>query len=155
MPDTELAHGTILAATFVPGGPKTKGSLDAVPGKKCQCCAKCNAHLPGFHMKEGVVGSKDWRRKMTYAIRQCQVQLGRTSYVGAVTIVGSFYLPVKSVITPRAGDLDKLLRNTLDAAQDANVYGDDVQVVRIVTDKYEATPLLPKGLSLIIFAGRV
>lgn len=153
--DYEPRAGTLLASTFVPGAPKTKGSLDFIPGKKCRCCAKCNAHLPGGHVAEGVIGSKRWRLLMAEAVRQCQRQLSMTKYDGPVTIVAAFYLPVASVITPRAGDLDKLLRNALDALEDAKTYGNDVQVVRIITDKYEASDQYPKGLSLVVFAGRV
>jgi len=149
------SDGTVLASAWVPGAPKTKGSLDPVPGPKCKCCAKCNAHMPGVHMRESVIGSKRWRSLMAEAVRMCQRQLRVSKYEGGVTVCGTFYLPVKSVITPRAGDLDKLLRNALDALQDAGAYADDVQVVRIVTDKREATDQFPKGLSLLVLAGRV
>lgn len=147
--------GSILAHAFVPGAPKTKGSLDFVPGRKCHCCGACNAHLPGHHAKEGVVGSKRWRSMMAEGVRMVQRQMGVGKHEGEVTVAAAFYLPVRSVIAARAGDLDKLLRNALDALQDAQTYGDDVQVVRIVTDKLVATDQFPKGLSLVVFAGRV
>lgn len=147
--------GDVLATAFVPGAPKTKGSLDFVPGRKCRCCPACNAHLPGGHAKEGVIGSKRWRTLMAEAIRGSQQRLGVSTYDGAVTVVASYYLPVASVIAVRAGDLDKLLRNSLDAFEDAHLYGNDVQVVRVIMDKFEAGPERPKGLGLVVFAGRV
>lgn len=149
------SDGTVLASAWVAGAPKTKGSLDFIPGRKCKCCAACNAHVPGGHVAEGVIGSKRWRNLVAEAVRMCQRQLRTTKYEGAVTVCATFYLPVKSVIAARAGDLDKLLRNALDALQDAGTYSDDTQVVRIVTDKREATDQYPKGLSLLVLAGRV
>lgn len=151
----DMPDGTILASTFVPGAPKTKGSLDAQPGPPCRCCAACKGRLPGGRMTENVKGSKVWRQLMAQAVRQCQRQMGMSTHAGAVTVVGTFYLPARSVIAAGAGDLDKLLRNALDAMQDAGTYGNDTQVVRIVTDKREATAEFPKGFALVAFAGRI
>lgn len=146
-------HGDILAHAFIPGSPKTKGSLNMIPGRKCTCCGRCKANLPGGHVEENVVGSKVWRQRMAESLRGAQGDV--EPWAGAVTIAAAFYLPTTDVTRVRSGDLDKLLRNGLDAAQDAATYVDDVQVVRILSDKFEATATSPKGLSIALFAGRV
>jgi hypothetical protein len=44
------------------------------------------------------------------------------------------------------GDLDKLVRNVLDALTDAQVYRDDVQVVSVTADKLIASEQYPQGV---------
>jgi Holliday junction resolvase RusA-like endonuclease len=53
-------------------------------------------------------------------------------------VAASFALPVEDATATRAGDVDKLGRNLLDALQDAGAYRDDVQVTRLLLDKTPA-----------------
>lgn len=78
--------------------------------------------------------SKRWRQLMAYAAAGKIV----APIEGPVTVVAVFHLPVKDVAAGRVGDLDKLARNLLDALTDAGVYGDDVQVTRLIVDKIGA-----------------
>lgn len=117
---------------WVPGRPKTKGSLDFQPGRKCRCCAKCEAYLPGGRAVENVAGSKRWRQLMAYSIERAMREAGGSPLGdGEVGVGATFYLPVTDVTAVRAGDADKLARNLLDALTDASAYKDDVQVSRL------------------------
>lgn len=122
---------------WVPGRPKTKGSLDFQPGKKCRCCDRCEAYLPGGRAVENIAGSSRWRQLMSYAVEHTDV-VSATAAEGPVTVVAVFHLPVNDVAAGRVGDLDKLARNLLDALTDAGVYGDDVQVTRLICEKVAA-----------------
>lgn len=131
----------MVLSCWIPGRPKTKGSLDFQPGKKCRCCDRCEAYEKGGRAVENVAGSGRWRQLMAYAMR---IEMS-TSWAndqppleGPVIVAAVFHLPVKDVAAGRCGDLDKLARNLLDALQDAGVYGDDVQVTRLLVDKVEA-----------------
>jgi Holliday junction resolvase RusA-like endonuclease len=145
----------MLAHVWVPGAPKTKGSLDFIPGRKCECSPSCRGYLNAgrANAREGVVGSKRWRSMTAERISAC-MRLDLTPYSGEVSIVAAFYLSVRDPIAVRSGDLDKLLRNALDAAEDAKIYGNDVQVVSIRADKYPVDVQHAQGLALAIFAGR-
>lgn len=131
---------TDVLTLWVPGKPKTKGSLDFQPGRKCTCCAACQAYLPGGRAVENVAGSSRWRALMRYAV---EAEMGRSAgdagvvfpLTGKVGVGLVLALPVLNEIAPRAGDVDKLARNALDALQDAGVYKDDVQVTRLWTSK--------------------
>jgi Holliday junction resolvase RusA-like endonuclease len=134
---------------WVPGRPKTKGSLDFKPGRKCTCCSKCDAHLPGGTVTENVAGSKRWRQMMAYAAGNAMA--GREPMEGPIGVAAVFDLPVLDVARGRVGDLDKLARNTLDALTDAGVYGDDVQVTRLLLEKRAAADGA-HGVSLSVLA---
>lgn len=91
-------------------------------------------------------GSHRWRQQVAYIVKAtCGARrLGASVwYDGPVTVGMVFYLPVVDVTAVRAGDLDKLERNVLDALgctdpDDARFYEDDVQVVRILSEKRSA-----------------
>lgn len=114
---------------WVPGRPKTKGSMRVVNGRK------------GV-LTESVEGSKRWRELMRYAtveaMKRDLVRVGggasRWPLTGPVGVGLAFGMPVLST-GGRAGDLDKLARNVLDALTDAGVYGDDVQVAYLIASK--------------------
>ena len=117
----------VVLEVFVPGHPKTKGSLEKQGGR----------------MVESVAGSKTWRRLVAQRARD--VAGGAAPIVGPVAVRLAFYLPVIDVWVGRPGDIDKLARNVLDALGstdpgDAAVYGDDAQVVRLIAEKYSARP---------------
>jgi len=128
---------------FVPGRPKTKGSVQVVNGRR------------------GVVrdtpASHRWRQQVAYVARQVMADRARAEPLSGRIVVGLvFYLPVGDVTQRQCGDLDKLERNVLDALgctdpDDARLYVDDVQVVRIVSEKRPATSNNPAGLSLRVW----
>jgi hypothetical protein len=106
----------IIVDVWVPGAAKTKGSMVA---------------RPNGSMKESVIGSSQWRALMAQAVRDDIARrcLGRTGpYPGAVSVTVVAYLAMPSTVSrslfarpgifpiwERAGDLDKLVRNVLDA----------------------------------------
>lgn len=114
------SDGPVVLSVFVPGVPKPKGSLDVVSVR---------------HVREAVAGSKDWRKVMADQLRAAWG--GRAPDERAMVVRAVFLMPTNSVIVrgPGSGDIDKLTRNLLDALQDAGVYRDDVQVVRLRVDK--------------------
>lgn len=133
----------LVLSCWVPGRPKTKGSLDFQPGKKCKCCDCCEAYLPGGRAVENVAGSGRWRQLMAYWMGIEMAKTGGGAPLeGPVIVAAVFHLPVHPISghawAGRVGDLDKLARNLLDALTDAGVYGDDVQVTRLIVDKVEA-----------------
>lgn len=131
----------ILAEVFVPGRPRPKGSLRCRGGK---------SHA----MEEDNPESKPWRIKMAGALRADRDRrtldrsLGLTWY-GAVDVsVFAFFEPdgvgASSLGAPLrthdGGDVDKLVRNVLDALQDGNerspaVLGDDSLVIGLYAEK--------------------
>jgi Holliday junction resolvase RusA-like endonuclease len=118
---------------WIPGHPRTKGSLD--------------------ERHQDTPQSKKWRALMAQALRYERERIGMpTAPKGiAVAVSAKFFLPTGDATTPNCGDLDKLLRNLLDAGTDAGVWADDVQVVRILSDKVAAGGG-PQGVVLGIWA---
>ena len=113
-----------LLSVWIPGKPKTKGSLEVV-----------NARRGRSVVRESVVGSKRWRALMAYALGNAY---DAPPLIGRVGVDAVFHLPVQDVTTAGAGDLDKLARNLLDAMQDAKIFSNDVQVAPLILDKVEA-----------------
>jgi Holliday junction resolvase RusA-like endonuclease len=115
---------------WIPGKPRTKGSLDA------------------FH--QDTAQSKDWRRRMAYAL----IQTGTQNYPKgiAVAVRACFWLPAGDATAPNVGDLDKLARNLLDAGTDSGAYADDVQVVRLFVDKVACASGEGPGVLVSIWA---
>ena len=109
-----------MLSCWVPGRPKTKGSLTVVNGRR--------------GLASDTPASKRWRQLMAYAV----AGLVKAPLDGPVVVAAVFHLPTADVAAGRVGDLDKLARNLLDALTDAGVYGDDVQVTRLLVDKVEA-----------------
>jgi Holliday junction resolvase RusA-like endonuclease len=116
---------------WIPGKPRTKGSLDA------------------FH--QDTQQSKNWRARMAYALEQARgtTHHGRGT---AVAVRATFWLPADDATTPNVGDLDKLARNLLDAGTDSAAYADDVQVVRLFCDKVACRAGEGPGLLVTIWA---
>lgn len=111
-----------MMTVWVPGQPKTKGSMTA---------------RPNGSMRENVVGSKRWRMLMASKFRQ--EWAGREPLQLRVMVNCLWMLPVDPIAV-RSGDIDKLVRNLLDALTDAAVYRDDVQVARLITEKVGPRP---------------
>jgi Holliday junction resolvase RusA-like endonuclease len=118
---------------WIPGHPRTKGSLD--------------------ERHQDTPQSKKWRALMAYDMRRERQRIGMpTAPKGiAVAVSARFFLPTDDAVTPNCGDLDKLLRNLLDAGEDAGVWANDVQVVRILSDKLAAGDG-PQGVVLAAWA---
>ncbi len=122
-----MTDRTVLQA-WVPGLPKTKGSM---------------THIGGGHMAESVIGSARWRILMVERFKSDTTWRGVTPIIGPgmpVHVSAEFSLPVDPT-SVGSGDIDKLLRNVLDALsactkkcgprckKHAGIYVDDVQVV--------------------------
>lgn len=134
----------ILVDTFVAGRPKTKGSMRV-------------RNRAALQLEEGVAGSGHWRALMAGAVRDdyqrrwsgwpSNATGTRLPTPGPVGVKAIFYLPVDP-LQVRAGDLDKLARNLLDAlASDSSnsrynggVIFNDNQVARLVLDKVGPAP---------------
>lgn len=116
---------------WIPGHPRTKGSLDA------------------FH--QDTPQSKRWRALVAYALER---HPGRVAWPKgtAVAVRATFWLAADDATTPNVGDLDKLDRNLLDAGTDARAYADDVQVVRLFSDKVACAAGEGPGLLVTIWA---
>lgn len=148
----EPQAGDVLLMAVVPGRPRTKGSLEPRT-RPCKCCPECKGViLTG--LRESVRDSKAWRQLM--ARRFDDLRRFPAPYAGEVTVIITAYLPVRDVIAPRSGDVDKLERNVLDALTDAKIYSDDVVVVKATTEKFAVAPEVnPQGAAVLVFAGRV
>jgi hypothetical protein len=153
----------IIVDVFVPGAAKTKGSMEV-------------RNRATGAMKESVAGSSRWRALMAQAVRddiarrQPPVAELRAPYPGAVSVtVGAYLTPpagwvarflaaVIWPIWPRAGDLDKLVRNVLDAigstSRNAKMNGgaivDDNLVCRLMAEKHVADDRYPAGVRIIV-----
>lgn len=146
----------IIVETFVAGDPKTKGSME-VRNKATGA------------MRESVIGSSNWRALMASAVRDdierrhapglyAGTGLARPAlpWPGPAAVTLTFYLspPARGSVPAtwtwpvweRAGDLDKLVRNVLDALgsksknarMNGNAIVDDNLVCRIVAEKCSA-----------------
>lgn len=125
----------VAGLTFVVHGvPKPKGSLK---------------HVGRGRLQEQLEGSKPWREAVKWAALQAVADREGTGDPFAtlsgpvqVDVVFCFAKPKSAPktrrtwpITRSSGDVDKLLRNLLDALVDAAVIGDDSQVVKTTPEK--------------------
>lgn len=134
-----------MITVWVPGEPKTKGSMEHRGQGRLQ---------RSDTQADGSSASKRWEDLMTYALAQTirsdatyDPSIGR-----AVAVRATFWLPVDDVTVPRCGDLDKLARAAGDAGQRAKVYADDVQIVRFFLDKMPCWPGEAPGVLLHVWA---
>lgn len=138
----------VVLQFFVPGRPKTKGSLTA-RARRCHCCDACQGY-EGQPQLRDTVASARWRKLMAYQATQAmRAQPHAWPMLGPVWLHVIFILPVDDPIMTGAGDVDKLLRNLMDALQDAQVYRDDVQVVKVDVVK-QAPPLTDRGSGVAV-----
>lgn len=106
---------------WVPGHPKTKGSMESQERRG-----------GGRRMVQSVEGSEQWALIVERAVRSSwSYATEPTPYAGPVAVSLAFWLPVADCAAGRPGDLDKLVRNVLDALTKAGVYGDDAQVTHM------------------------
>ena len=117
----------LLLDVFVPGAPKTKGSLNFKGGGR---------------VEQSVKGSTRWAQLIEYRVREAwnapSAPEERDPYIGPVRMALTYWLPVTdeaALIKQGSGDIDKLERNVLDALTKAGVYADDAQVVACVHEK--------------------
>lgn len=94
-------------------------------------------------MVEQVEGSGDWRANVYGAARRVKLNTGWTyPRPTAVEVYVKLFFDPPQAKHPRrpttrtSGDIDKLLRNILDALTDAGVVQDDSQVVKVGAEKY-------------------
>lgn len=157
----------IIVDVFVPGAAKTKGSMEI-------------RNRATGAMKESVVGSSAWRALMAQAVRDdldrrwnhhmADMLWGGLPYAGAVSVTVVAYLTCPRQgddvhghshypVWERAGDLDKLVRNVLDAlgskSKNAKMNGgaivDDNLVCRIVAEKrVVGISTCPAGVRIIV-----
>lgn len=126
-------------ATFVPGHPRPKGSLAP------QQVVDGAGELTGRVRLVDTPHSKRWLRTMQKhvealgwpCIDEAPCEVNMTFWFDPASVgVTRAYLETHALPThPHIGDLDKLVRNVLDALQAGKVYGNDRQVARIITDK--------------------
>ncbi len=143
----------LLAELFIPGRPRTKGSLKAIMprGSRRPVLVEDHAH------------SKPWRMlvKRTQWQQMPHLRLA-DPYAGPVRVELGFYFaqtgpaaqrlnwPTLNAGVNANGDLDKLERNVLDALQDARLLADDCLVVGM--SSFKAWALAQAGLSLRVEA---
>lgn len=133
----DLENG-VVGAFFAQGRPRTKGSMTPQ-------LSKGKGGRLTVHLVESGTYSVPWKRQMIAAIRsQCNPQI---AYTGPVIVNATFYyiaegptasfLPYPTLLTGvnANGDLDKLLRNLLDALTQSKLIADDSLVMRIIAEK--------------------
>lgn len=138
---TSATADGVLADVWVPGSPKTKGSLTR--GR-------------GGGMRESVLGSTTWRLLVAERVRGWRKVHGLTVPYDGPVVVSAFFCLTADPIAKGAGDLDKLVRNVLDAcaadakrkAANGGAYVNDNQVVSLQASK--SGPVLACGLRLQI-----
>ena len=154
----------ILTEVWVPGHPRTKGSLDPAD-------------------MQDTPASKHWRALVAEAIRQ-DIALRRAEALEVGALEAAHACPTMRPVLVRlmcwvprrgeprtappvmpepaiwsgAGDLDKLARNALDAlaadsknaAMNGGAFVNDNQVTRLVGEKYTARGDMPQGMLLVV-----
>lgn len=136
---------TVVTEVWVPGAPKTKGSLD---------------HIGDGRVRENVAGSTTWRKLVAERVSAERARRGlAVPTLAPVGVRVLFVLPApvglsdlppggladRAPTEPRVGDTDKLYRNVLDALTDAGAYRDDNQVCKLSGGKVYATDAEPQG----------
>jgi crossover junction endodeoxyribonuclease RusA len=128
-----------MITVWVPGAPKTKGSMVQQQQRR------------GGRLVQSVPGSERWAALVAEAAQQFTRGPNWTQTIPAGVPVAArltFWMPQTDVAQGGAGsgDVDKLARNVLDALTKAGAYGDDVQVVNLVVNKYPAREYPGPGL---------
>lgn len=140
-----MSAGWPMFEAFVPGLPKTKGSM----------LLRSNGTAA-----QSVVGSTRWAVLMAERFRE--IWGAREPLTGALYVAATYVLPGDPIAT-RAGDGDKLERNVWDALQPhgkqcsagckkhAGVIADDVLVIEWHGRKREGSALDPVGVHVSIW----
>lgn len=128
----------LLAEAWIPGRPRSKGSLKVITPR---------GQRP--RLIEDHKHSKPWRQRMVAALKDMATPevVFEKPHAGPVGVIATFVFerhgatskqlpcPTLNAGVNACGDLDKLLRNLLDALQDAGVIADDAQVCSIESGK--------------------
>ena len=130
---------------WVPGAPKTKGSLSA-RAPRCKCSPTCPGYRGQPQLRDSE-GSKRWRKLVAYqAERAMRPRIGVAwPLTGWVALEILYVLPAADLLAQGAGDLDKLDRNVFDALQDVQVFENDAQVARCMSEKTAAEVNMASG----------
>lgn len=121
----------VLAAVWVAGIPRTKGSLNQ------------------FHQDSPA--SKRWRRLVAAEVERDGRLRGVFDRVPHVPYAGPVAVRCVFVRADGVGDVDKLERCVLDALTDSRVIADDVQVVKLHSDRAErAGPRRGEGALIVV-----
>ncbi len=141
-----------LLDVFVPGWPAPKGSMDVMPNGR---------------LTQNNVRSEAWAHTVADAARECVAVLpGRPGawvwhegypYAGPVSVWLEFRFqrPVEPRFdvpgTTATGDVDKLVRNVLDALTVAKVWADDALVVDLHATSRYATVSQESGVDIQVY----
>lgn len=147
----------ILASFHVGGRPRTKGSLKVItPRGRRPILTEDHAY------------SKPWRKTIKQAIQVQIPDVLRADYEPIsvpICVTARFYFarlgpsaralgwPTVNGGANANGDLDKLLRNLLDAMKDARLISDDSIVVEIRSSKrwaVDCPPCQPPGIAVLV-----
>ena len=132
----------------MPGAPKTKGSLSA-RAPRCKCSSTCPGYRDQPQLRDSE-GSKRWRKLVAYQAEQAMRGEPRAwPLSGWVALEILYVLPAADLLAQGAGDLDKLDRNVFDALQDAQVFENDAQVARCMSEKILAEGY-PQGFGALV-----
>lgn len=162
----------LLTATWVPGHPRTKGSLELVNAggrtktgaRRAPALQDSDASRTWLLLTVGRV-REDLRRRAPYHRPSTEPIYARMAFwiPPYHRIAESGIDELAAAAWERAGDVDKLARNVLDAlsAPDADtetarrkragVYADDVQVQTMNVERYAASDFSPPGCALEIY----
>jgi len=155
----------ILAEVFVPGHPKTKGSMEHIGGGKMresvansgrwrklvaqQVKADFVLREPQRHFNMGLEGGVSWPMDLPYAGR---VGVRVVSHVQAATGHEDWFERAKKwLMTKFSGDVDKYARNVLDALTDSGIIADDSQVWDLFSSKRLAGPGAMPGQTIQVW----
>lgn len=116
----------VLAAVWVPGVPRTQGSME---------------HVGGGNMKHSDALVR-WRSLVVDEVKRGQRVAG--TFGGPVAVRCIF------VRGDGVGDIDKLARCVLDALEASRVIDNDVQVVKLVCDRLNACPGRNDGAFVLV-----
>lgn len=128
---------------FVPGEPKSQGSMKTVTGKTGKPLV--------IHSNPAL---KAWRR----TVAQAADYLVREPFYGGVTVDLTFHMPRPKTVTrphpiTRSGlDLDKLVRAVFDALTDSGAIEDDSRVVEVRARKLYVSKVSDAGVRVRIDA---
>lgn len=128
---------TPLITFDVSGTPATQGSK--IPGRSSKTGKM-------FVREQNSKSQKSWRQDVLHAAVTERQRLQLDTLVGPVWVELHFRLARPQSVSIRSRpypavkpDLDKIIRNTLDALKQALIYTDDAQVIKIEATKTYAT----------------
>lgn len=129
--------GIVLCSTWIPGVPRTKGSLD--PRMQDSPASKAWRSVVAEEVRRYMRVYPGGPREYWIEESASLANWSAVPFDGPVAVRCVFVVPepgTRQAGMFGAGDVDKLARNVLDAISiDARLIADDVQVVRLVCDR--------------------